>query len=142
MQQRLKSIPIAAETHCTQEENSSTFKRQKEGPKARQIAKHHQQLKTTKYNGNQKAYQLQLKPAIPRDQNRETRKVNNITDLHRQSKQRLPKAYQLRLTFTAKHNIRNHRIQHKEQSKMTAQGTSTNPTNIMEQTPWPGNHEY
>ena len=25
---------------------------------------------------------------------------------------------------------------------MTAQGTSTNPTNIMEQTPWPGNHEY
>jgi hypothetical protein len=27
-------------------------------------------------------------------------------------------------------------------SKMTAQGTSTNPTNIMEQTPWPGNHEY
>jgi hypothetical protein len=27
-------------------------------------------------------------------------------------------------------------------SKMTAQGTSTNPTKIMEQTPWPGNHEY
>jgi hypothetical protein len=27
-------------------------------------------------------------------------------------------------------------------SKMTAQRTSTNPTNIMEQTPWPGNHEY
>jgi hypothetical protein len=28
-----------------------------EDPKARQIAKHHQQLKTAKYNGNQKAYQ-------------------------------------------------------------------------------------
>ena len=27
-------------------------------------------------------------------------------------------------------------------SKMTAQGTSTNPTNIMEQTPRSGNHEY
>jgi hypothetical protein len=71
-----------------------------------------------------------------------TEKVNNIADSHRQSNQRLPKAYQLRRTFAAKHNIRNHRIQQKEQSKMTAQGTSTNPTNIMEQTPWPGNHEY
>ena len=27
-------------------------------------------------------------------------------------------------------------------SNMTAQRTSTNPTKIMEQTPWPGNHEY
>jgi len=40
--------------HGIQEENSSTFRHQKEDPKARQIAKHHQQLKTTKYNGNQK----------------------------------------------------------------------------------------
>jgi hypothetical protein len=39
-------------THGIQEEHSSTFKHQKEDPKARQIAKHHQQLKTTKYNGN------------------------------------------------------------------------------------------
>ena len=35
-------------THGIQEENSSTFKHQKEDPKARQIAKHHQQLKKAK----------------------------------------------------------------------------------------------
>jgi hypothetical protein len=45
-------------TRGIQKENSSTFKHQKkEDPKARQIAKHHQQLKTAKYNGNLKAYQ-------------------------------------------------------------------------------------
>ena len=33
--------------------HSSTFKHQKEDPKARQIAKHHQQLKTAKYSENQ-----------------------------------------------------------------------------------------
>jgi hypothetical protein len=52
---KTQSIPIATGTHGIQEDNSSTFKRKKkEDPKARQTAKHHQQLKTTKYNGNQK----------------------------------------------------------------------------------------
>jgi hypothetical protein len=54
---KTQSIPIATGTHGIQEDNSSTFKQKKEDPKARQIAKHHQQLKTAKYNGNQKAYQ-------------------------------------------------------------------------------------
>jgi hypothetical protein len=73
-------------------------------------------------------------------QKKNREKVNNIADLHRQSNQRLPKAYQLRRTFAARHTESSDSTQRAKQNDSTRNFNKSNQHHG--QTPWPGNHEY
>ena len=83
--------------------------------------------------GEQKHTKSQLRLTTP------TIKVNNTTDLqHQNMQQAQPNKLQITLTATSTQGIPGFNTksairQHKE---------LRNPINIMEQTPWPGNHEY
>ncbi len=97
---------------------------------------HKTKTKEKKRRGEQKHTKSQLKLTTP------TRKVNNITDLHQQSTQRVPKSISIAADThcNAQHTESSDSTQWAKQNDSTRQ--LQNPTNIMEQTPWPGIHEY